>query len=62
MGGAGAGIRVGQPHGAVDRDGVELPGSPTASTELWIFSGRRMLSLIIPSYCKHILLMNILEN
>ena len=58
IGGADTDVRVGQPHGACGWVGLVLPGSPTASTESIHFSGRGKLSGIIPSSCKHVLLIN----
>ena len=56
MGGSGADVCVGQPHGAVDGKSVLLPASPMASTVSNTFSWRGKLSLMMPSSCKQTLL------
>ena len=57
MGGSGADVCVGQPHGAVDGKSVLLPASPMASTVSNTFSWRGKLSLMMPSSCKQTLLL-----
>ena len=62
MGGSGADVCVGQPHGAVDGNSVLLPASPMASTVSNTFSWRGKLSLMMPSSCKQTLLMDKVDN